>query len=211
MKQLHSNAIDIRGQRFGRLIAKEYIGGHKWRCVCDCGCISYVRASSLRRGSTKSCGCLRHELEKTAAITHGQSKTKTYKAWTVMRERCCNPRMAFYKNYGGRGITICDRWNSFMLFLEDMKEAPEGGTLERKDNNGNYCPENCRWATRKEQAHNRRVTKLVTFRGETKVLSVWAQQLQIKPGTLHSRLLRWPIEKAFTAPVRKYTESRSEL
>ena len=122
-----------------------------------------------------------------------------------MIKRCTNPKNASFKSHGNRGIRVCARWrDSFQNFLQDMGEKPPGTCLERIDNNGNYEPGNCKWATFKEQANNRRSNRLITFEGVTLTLAQWAQKINITPETLHERLKRWPLEKALTQPRRPY-------
>ena len=129
-------------------------------CLCDCGNTSIVQGTRLRMGATKSCGCRRGKNLIGAQITHGQNGTPTWNTWHTMRQRCLNPNATGYKNYGGRGITVCDRWqHSFENFLADMGERPAGLGIDRIDNNAGYSPENCRWVTPKQNCQNRRTNK----------------------------------------------------
>jgi len=140
-------------------------------------------------------------------FVHGMGKTKTYQSWAGMKKRCLNKNCKDYLHYGGRGITVCDRWkNSFLNFLSDMGLCPEGLTLDRKDNNGNYEPSNCIWATRKSQANNTRRNAFIEFNGETKTISGWADFLGLDHRVLHFRLKHWTLEDALTKPktVRPY-------
>lgn len=168
-----ARALELTGSKFYRLTVlsraeNRGIGrGSKarWNCLCDCGNSRTVEASNLITGHTKSCGCHKSEVNSEAATkrntVHGHNKagkpSPTFNSWNSMKLRCIYPNHVSYKDYGGRGITICDRWAfSFVNFLADMGERPEGMTLDRKDVDGNYDPENCKWATKKEQEANKR-------------------------------------------------------
>lgn len=153
--------IDITGHRFGRLVAVSFVPKQGWLCHCDCGHKAVIQRTNLKNGVTQSCGCLHRELARAKLLKHGHTswqgpKSKTYMCWRGMIARCTNPKMQNWKWYGGRGITVCDRWrHSFKNFLADMGEKPPGLSIDRIDVNGNYEPSNCRWATSSEQFRNR--------------------------------------------------------
>lgn len=179
-------AKDITGQRFGQLVALRVVGAYRreraWLCQCDCGGLSTVSVSNLVSGNTTTCG---HG--KGFRSEHGMTGTRTHRCWGNMKARCLNPRVPNFKRYGGRGITVCERWLTFENFLEDMGECPEGQTLERKDNSKGYEPDNCRWATPKEQAANRRTNVLVDFEGERIPLAEVSRRSGVPFSTLRYR------------------------
>lgn len=199
---------DLTGGRFGYLVveSRDLTRGCKplrWLCKCDCGNTSVVHGSSLRTGNTRSCGCLYRRAIGDRARTHGLSQSSFYSVWNGMMARCYNPQSPNYSYYGGRGISVCEMWRKSILnFIEDMGPRPEGTTLDRIDNNGNYGPGNCRWATRGEQSVNKRTSRVITAFGKTQCLREWAEEKGIHKGTLQARLRRgMPIEIALTAPA----------
>lgn len=197
--------IDLKNKVFGRITCIEPTGKRKrgsivWRCVCSCGKEVFVNSNALMMGETRSCGCLKTDTNSKQLRTHGMSRTRLYKIWIAMRRRCFNEKSKAYKNYGGRGISVCKDWMDFVPF---MQWAVENGyrsdlTIERKNNDGNYCPENCTWATRKQQLNNKRSNRYITHNGQTKTLAGWATYLGVAANTLHYRLMRHPKEKALT-------------
>ena len=166
-------AVDITGKRFGRLVALQPTatrsgGGIVWQCECDCGAYTFVTVGRLQSTNTTSCGCRKKSVLGVSTTKHGGHGTRTYRIWKSLRNRCNNTKGADYKNYGGRGIAVCSRWDDYANFLSDMGEAPEELTIERVNNDGNYEPDNCKWATRLEQRHNQRPAKPRTKRGKYK-------------------------------------------
>lgn len=154
--------VDITDQRFGRLTALRAVHVNNtrvWECRCDCGGTSYVAAAYLRCGNTKSCGCEKRSVLGRSTVRHGMHGAKSYGVWKAMRQRCNNPSNKSYANYGGRGIKVSPRWDSYGAFFEDMGEVPDNHTLDRINNDEGYGPDNCRWATYAEQANNRRPRK----------------------------------------------------
>jgi hypothetical protein len=202
---LGPKAHDISGQTFGRLTAicpieRNNLGRALWLCVCDCGTEAKVITANLTAGVTKSCGCIRLEGN---ARKHGCYETPEHNSWAQMHKRCKAKRGTHKRLYVDRGISICKRWVLFENFHADMGERPKGMTLDRIDNDGDYTPENCRWATARQQANNRINNKKITFCSKTMNLSQWARRYGISPETISCRIKRgWPVEKALTEPVR---------
>lgn len=200
----------VTGDRFGRLTA-EFIAGRRtgqgsvWQFRCDCGSVKNIAAVSVKRGLTKSCGCLRREIAG-GKSTHGKSKTREYRIWSGIKLRCEDPRYSNWERYGGRGIKVCKRWLKFENFIADMGLSPIGTTLDRIDNNGNYEPKNCRWATRKQQALNRSSNRLIEYKGVTRALKEWSEIYDIAGPTLKRRIDKgWSINKAMETPVRAWS------
>jgi hypothetical protein len=190
---------EIAGQAFGRLTAvrrmgKDRFGKTQWECACKCGVIILVDVSRLIGGNTKSCGCLvgdafRKKNEQRKADAFGKYHVRARNSWRHMIRRCENPADKFYKDYGGRGIKVCDRWKDLKSFVADMGDPPDGMTLDRwPDKNGNYEPGNCRWATPKQQAQNTRRNVMVSLEGESMCLSEAADRIGITRTTLFSRV-----------------------
>jgi len=204
------------GDRFGRLVIVREVERRKKKryflCRCDCGNERVVRLVAMRAGEVKSCGCLRDEQNRVAAIKHGCWGTGPYWCWHSMKDRCLNPNSAVYHHYGGRGITVCPEWMEFEPFYQWAIENGyrPGLTLDRIDNNGNYEPSNCRWVTRRQQMLNTRRNKRLTFNGETKTLKEWADDLRFEYHVLRNRIARgWSVRRAFTTPLQHQMSRRS--
>lgn len=182
-----------------------------WNCRCKCGKATIATTNDLNMGKMKSCGCFKALLA-SQRIIHGDARliggiSKEYRTWSNMRIRCYYTGSISYQNYGGRGIAVCSRWkDSFEAFLEDMGRAPSSKhMIERKNNNGNYEPENCVWATRKEQANNTRTNRILTFRGESKTLAQWSDEFNLCGSSITRRLRDgWSVEEALTIPMGEY-------
>ena len=201
--------MDISGNKYGRwtvlrLARTEANRKSFYDCRCECGTERPVRKDQLTRGISYSCGCYKREVSaeqiKRLSITHGLSKTRTYQIWKGMRKRCINPAEQSWAKYGGRGISVCKRWDKFENFLADMGEAPKKFSIDRIDVNGDYKLSNCRWADAKQQANNTRTNLLVRYAGKEMTLKQWAEELGIPYHRLYQRILRlsWPIERAFS-------------
>lgn len=207
---MKKSLIGLVGKKFGKLTICSFLeptiypsGGVKniALCKCDCGVNIQVILSNIKKGHTKSCGCI--SKEKANGTTHGEShKSLEYNSWIGMRNRCCYIKHNRYNLYGGRGIKVCDRWlNSYENFLADMGRKPTPQhSIDRIDVNGNYEPSNCRWATNKEQCNNRKSNRNITYNGVTKSITYWAEHFGINIGTLRKRIInrKIPFEIAIT-------------
>jgi hypothetical protein len=191
--------IDLTGRSFGRLTVlsengRSTHGAILWACRCACGGFCVVVGDRLRTGHTRSCGCLAREIatERAATmnVTHGQSTSRAYHLWSGMMTRCLNPKRSTWGRYGGRGITVCERWRSFENFYADMGDPPARMSLDRIDNDKGYEPGNCRWANAHTQSQNRRHCLQVSYGGMTMTLAEWGRHLGISRWTLYDRYRR---------------------
>lgn len=207
--------IDLTGRRFGRLVVRERSGSVRgsgnaaWRCHCDCGREKRVNSRDLLAGHVASCGCYSVELLVARSRTHGMRGSRTYASWVSMRQRCGNPGSPSYADYGGRGIKVCDRWQSFERFYADMGERPEGCSLDRIDVDGDYEPGNCRWADATTQVRNTRATRRITHDGATRPLAEWAERTGLPYGVLYDRLRHgWSVAATLTTPLHAEKSAR---
>lgn len=208
---------DLTGKRFGRYTVVERAPDHisasgrhrsQWKCVCDCGTEMLVMGENLTSGNSKSCGCLQKDAVSAANSTHGQAESKLYGVWCAMKHRCYNAQDPHYSLYGGRGITMCDEWrNDYAEFQRWAIEAgyQEGAargqcTIDRIDNDKGYCPENCRWATSREQMNNVRYNHYLEYNGERHTIAEWSRITQIPYDKILNRInkLGHTPEKALT-------------
>lgn len=212
------NFVDRAGKRYGRLTAIELIIYPKkkkdtfWKCRCECGNETIVFSGHLNDGHTVSCGCFHNEQLSKSMRKHGHTTldgkprtTPEYRAWHGMRQRCKNKNSPRYSYYGQRGITVCERWDSFQNFLSDMGPNPSRKhSLERMDTNGNYEPSNCKWGTSLEQSNNRRNNRKLEFKGKTMNISQWAREIGLKPERIWDRINNgWTVERTLTTPIKK--------
>ena len=207
-------AKDFVPRSFGRLatLGPAFMVGRRSFvvCLCSCGSVLITQTNALKQ-HTQSCGCLRSEITTKRNTAHGKSKTAEYQAWKNMKKRCLNPNATQYKDWGGRGIKICDRWlgeSGFSNFLADMGNKPsEKHSIDRINVDGNYCPENCRWATAKHQANNTRRNRMLSAFGRVQTLSEWAAETGVAEHCVRLRIDRynWSTEKALSTPHRSST------
>ena len=207
---------DFTGRRFGRLTVIERVENYvtpkgkiksMWGCHCDCGNVKIVTRSALTSGHVKSCGCLSTEMRREIRTSHGKSGTRLYRIWAGMKARCAYPKNISYPRYGGRGITVCDEWlHNFQAFYDwaMANGYRDDLSIDRIDADGNYCPENCRWATPKEQNRNTRSNRYITINGETECLAEWCEKYKIPMVMVWKRLKHgWSIEEALGIVARK--------
>ena len=199
--------IDLVGQVFGKLtileksISRSKYGAVYWLCQCECGKTRLAIAGNLLAGTATSCGCESYNTRK----LHGMTKTRTFKSWDSMKQRCLNVNGIDYEEYGGRGIRICEQWvHSFNNFFADMGDRPANKSLDRIDVNGGYELGNCRWATRSEQQRNKRNSVLIEWKGCTKNVADWSDILQLSSKIICERIKAgWHIDDVLTKPSRK--------
>jgi len=216
---INDKKLDLTGRTFGRLtvievdtsITKLKSRQRRWLCNCECGETTTVAGSALKNNQTRSCGCLRKEASaamgrasRTWSLKHGESKSPEYRSWNAMVNRCLRKGNPAYKFYGALGVLVCSRWLTFEKFLTDMGRRPNlAYSLDRINPRGDYTKENCRWATREQQANNKRNTILVSYKGETYPLRPLARSLGIAPDMVDDRInAGWPVEEALTRPAK---------
>lgn len=206
-----SKLKDITGKKFNMLTvisrAPNAPGGvTRWNCICDCGNKAVVRGSNLKNGSVKSCGCLAKKRIKETVTTHGKSKTRLYSIWCRMKDRCYNRNVPSYKDYGARGIRVCEQWkldfNSFYIWAVSSGYT-DFLTIERIDCNKDYCPENCTWIPKSQQAANRRSCVLIEHNGKVQNLSQWCKELNLNYKRVHDRMYacKMSFEEAISKPI----------
>lgn len=186
-----------------RCFGKNNVKKPLWNCRCDCGNKTTATGESLRTGNKQSCGCLKKKAQLKSHFIHGMTmggnRIREYRIWSNMKNRCSNPKSNRFHIYGGRGISVCKRWMKFENFFNDMGECPKGMSLERKDRNKNYEPENCKWATIFEQANNTSKNRFLYFNGQSLTVAQWARKVLLPYGCISERLKRgWSVEKTLT-------------
>lgn len=212
---LTSKSVRV-GEEFDRLMVMELVGVNSrgarvWKCKCKCGNEVMAESRVLRKGGKRSCGCLPVELTKERSTIHGfarhdGSRPPEYGIWHNIHYRCENPNNKDWHNYGGKGVKVCKRWADFVNFYDDMGPRPTSKhTIERKDGDGNYCPDNCVWAVMKVQQRNRNNNQLIEYEGEQKCLAEWAEILDMNYYNLWDRLFRsgWTVTMAFSTPTKR--------
>lgn len=211
----NNKRIKLDGKRFNRLFVIKYDFKYKkYLCKCTCGTEKLIQSGALRNGFTKSCGCLSSESTSKRFLKHGFASNykieKIYSVWTSMKQRCFNKKNPFFKQYGGRGIKVCERWMVFENFYKDMGNPKPGMSINRINNNGNYEPGNCEWTTRKIQQNNTRRNKLFTLNGISKTLAEWSDYLNIPYGRLDNRK-RKGLSTIDILDTRKFNNQHKEV
>lgn len=209
------------GTRFGRWVV---VGeaAHRGRArtfsvVCECGATGRVALTDLRSGQSRSCGCLNREVARIASRRHGETvngkMSAEYRTWRGIWRRCTDTTFIGYRDYGGRGISVCERWALFANFLADMGRRPSRNhSIDRIDNDADYGPDNCRWATRSEQGRNKRSNRLLEARGRTLPLAAWCEETGLKPDTITERIRRgWSVDRALSTPCHRRSRERSSI
>lgn len=199
--------VDLTGRIFGYLkvvaLAGRRNGKAQWRCLCACGAETVADGYNLSSGHTTSCGCWR-KVAPPGVVVHGKSKDRVHRIWRGMLKRCNNPNEKSYPYYGGRGIRVCDRWQQFVNFYADMGDPPDGLSIDRIDNNGDYEPGNCRWATKIDQARNKRSNHMITRGCVTRTLADWLEITGLHRGTVEQRIRHgWPESRLLDPLVPK--------
>lgn len=203
---------DLTGRSFGRwkVIRFSYYSGpdsrHRlfwWHCLCRCGTTRDVKSASLTTGASRSCGCLQREVMARVSTRHGMSRTPEYRVWQHMKARCQKAHDPEYRNYGARGITVCKRWHSFQSFIADMGHRPSPDhSLERKNNNKGYSPDNCIWALPIVQSNNKRTNRMLEHEGKSQSITLWARDKKLNPRTISKRLWSgWSVSQALNCPA----------
>jgi len=213
---LKGTGYDLRNQKFGKWVVDDCDPirknrGYFWKCTCECGSKGEILQYNLTSGQSTSCGCYRREVMGALNFTHGMSRTRIYRIWGDMKSRCTNPNFTEYENYGGRGISICEEWaNSFETFKEWALDNgySENLTIDRIDNNGNYCPENCRWITLLEQANNTRANKHISLNGETHTISEWSRIFDVNPRSFRDWVKIYKSEEDILRKVEEYKNKK---
>ena len=205
MRKQRNDLGEMIGLKFSKLTVVSSAGVDKhqkriWSCICECGNTTVVATTQLRLGKTQSCGCFKTEVH----TIHGDHKSLEYYAWRSMRNRCKDQNTKYYGKYGGRGIKVCERWENYLHFLADMGRKPtKSHSLDRIDNDGDYTPENCRWATKSEQTKNRSTTVWLEHEGKKMLVQDWANEVGLPYTTLYARLRNgWDVARALNTPKK---------
>lgn len=205
--------IDLSGSKFARWTVLKYAGRSKWLCRCDCGTVKEVDGNHLKSGASKSCGCYGHDALMKRNTTHGDNKTPLHYHWLDIKKRCGNPKFRQYKDYGGRGIYVCDEWATDFTAFRDWSLAngyEKGLSIDRIDNDGPYAPWNCRWTDMATQNNNKRSNHLISANGKTQTVAQWERETGISESVIRSRIKRgWDEQDAVTIPQRTFNNKHS--